>query len=132
MRMKRIVVYMMVLSFLFPEIGMAISKRKTARSRVLTVQKKMAEIIVPEGKEAVKFEMVAFDYNIEDKESVWKIVDGDGKIYFSCEVVDRTSGSLKTSGDLAKFKLDPGTYTLELITQNGVVELQYDLEKSKN
>ena len=73
--------------------------------------------------------MVAFDYNIKDEESVWKIVDGEGKVYYSCEVVDKTSGTLKTSGDLAELKLDPGVYTLELITQNGVVEVKYNLEK---
>ena len=129
MRVKRIIAVIIVLGFLFPDAGMALSKRKTARSRVLTVQKKMAEIKVPEGKEAMKFEMVAFDYNIKDEESVWKIVDGEGKVYYSCEVVDRTSGALKKSSDLAELKLDPGVYTLELITQNGVVELKYDLNK---
>jgi hypothetical protein len=129
MRVKQIIAFLIVLVFLFPDVGTAISKRKTARSRVLTVQKKMAEIKVPKGKEAVKFEMVAFDYNIKDEESVWKIVDGEGTVYFSCEVVDRMSGTLKKSGDLAELTLDPGVYTLELITQNGVVELKYDLEK---
>jgi len=128
MRLKRIIALMIVVVFLFPNAGSAISKRKTARSRVLTVQKKMAEIKVPEGKEAVEFEMVAFDYNIKDQESVWKIVDGNGRVYFSCEVVDRTSGTLKTSGNLAELKLGPGDYTLDLITNNGVVELKYDLK----
>lgn len=131
MRVRRIIVGLLVLSFLFPEIGMAISKRKTARSRILTVEKKMAKIEVPPGQEAIDFEMVTFDYNINDKESGWKIVDKNGKVYFSCEVVDSKSGSLQKSGELSKLKLGPGTYILQLITQNGVVEVKYSLEKSK-
>jgi len=128
MRLKRIIAFVIVVVFLIPAAGSAISKRKTARSRVLTTENKMAEIKVPEGKEAVAFEMVAFDYNIKDQESAWKIVDENGRVYFSCEVVDRTSGALKTSGNLAELKLGPGVYTLELITKNGVVELKYDLD----
>jgi hypothetical protein len=131
MEARRIIVCLIVFSFLFPEAGMAISKIKTARSRVLVTEKKMAEIVVSPGEEAVGFTMVTFDYNIKDKISEWKIVDKSGKVYFSCEVVDRNTGSLKNSGDLPKLKLGPGKYTLELLTQNGVVELKYSLEKSK-
>ena len=91
----------------------------------------MDKIEVPPGKVAVKFKMITFDYNIKDKESAWKIVDDNGKVYYSCEVVDRMKGTLKTSGDLSKLKLGPGTYILELITINGVVEVKYTLVKSK-
>ena len=131
MKLMKIIVCIMVLIFLLPENGMTISRRKTARSKVLTVQKKMDEIKVPSGKVAVKFEMIAFDYNIKDEESLWKIVDKDGKVHYSCEVVDKMSGKLQTSGELSQLTLGPGTYTLELITQNGIVEIKYTLVKSK-
>ncbi len=122
---------LMLLGFLFPEVGMAISKTKTARSRILTTEKKMAEIQVPVGEEAVGFSMVTFDYNVKDKESGWKIVDQSGKVYFSCEVVGRAEGTLKSGGELSKRRLGPGKCTLKLITQSGVVEIKYTLEKSK-
>ena len=77
------------------------------------------------------FEMIAFDYNIKDEESAWKIVDKEGRVYYSCEVIDKMSGKLQTSGKLSELTLGPGIYSLELITQNGVVEVKYTLVKSK-